>query len=101
MNENRPPATCPGFNGDLTEVKNILNRQNEVLESQGRMLVEIRSVLLGVPDTDDRGLCGEVKEVSASHYSLRKSFWMLVAFLLGTGVLTGVGIGITDLVKIK
>ena len=65
------------------------------------MVKEIRTVLLGVPESEEKGLCGEVKELSKSHYDLRKTVYTVIAFMVGSGLLTGAGFGISELVKLK
>ena len=65
------------------------------------MVSEIRTVLLGIPDSEERGLCGEVKELSKSHYDLRKTVYTVIAFMVGSGLLTGAGFGISELIKLK
>ena len=56
---------------------------DETRESQ----IKLNTVLLGA--NGDDGLVGEVKELSKSHYLLKRNFWMLIAFLIGSGVITG------------
>ena len=65
------------------------------------MVSEIRTVLLGIPDSEERGFCGEVKELSKSHYDLRKTVYTVIAFMVGSGLLTGAGFGISELIKLK
>ena len=47
---------------------------------------EVRTVLLGAKG--DIGLVGEFRELAKSHYKLRRNFWMLIAFLVGSGIIT-------------
>ena len=96
-----PPKDRPGLAGDIDEVKEMLRLQGEKLGDLRSDVKTISTVLLGVPDTEDKGLCGTVKEVADSHYDLRKVVYALIAFLVGSGLLTGAGFGISELVKLK
>ena len=48
---------------------------------------EIKTVLLGVPNTDDRGLVGDVKALAEGHGKLKRNFWTLVGILIGSGII--------------
>jgi len=68
----------------------------QILQETHKTVIELKVVLLGI--NGDEGLIGKVNELSASHNCLRekhnrlsKSFWIVVGFLVGTGVL-GTGI---------
>ncbi len=61
-------------------------------------VIEIKTVLLGVPNTEDGGLVREIRDMrenqdslNKKHNKLSQKFWILVAFLAGSGVL-GAGI---------
>ncbi len=54
-------------------------------------VIEIKTVLLGVPNSEDTGLVGDLKDLRKRHNKLSQKFWILVAFLAGSGVL-GAGI---------
>ncbi len=61
-------------------------------------VIEIKTVLLGVPNSEDTGLVGEIRDIreshdclSKKHYKLSQRVWILIAFLAGSGVL-GAGI---------
>ncbi len=56
-------------------------------------VTKLETAIFGLPDTEDKGLCGEVRELSKSHYNLRRLFFMLLAFMVGAGFLTGLGLG--------
>ena len=74
-------------------------------KSQEQMIYEIHdvstrleTVLLGVPGTSDGGLVKEVrdikidvKELGQSHNKLKRTVWILIGVLAGSGVL-GTGI---------
>jgi hypothetical protein len=96
-----PPKDRPGLAGDIDEIKNLLLAQGEKLEGLHSEIVTVKTVLLGIPGSEEKGLCGEVKEVADSHYDLRKVVYTLIAFLSGAGILTGTGYGIAELLKLK
>ena len=71
-------------------------------EFQGQVLGELRSIkegLWGIPGSGDTGLAGRVREVCDDHLTLRRQFLMLVAFLIGLGVLAGGGLGLSEILK--
>jgi len=58
------------------------------------MIKQIYTVLLGVPNTEEKGLVWDVKQLAENlndlnnrHNTLNRKFWMLVAGLIGSGVL--------------
>ncbi len=64
-------------------------------KSPEQMLTEIHdkvtrmeTVILGVPDTDNRGLCGEVKNLRKDMNHFKRNFWVLVGVLTGSGVIS-------------
>jgi len=72
------------------------NRQ--ILDEIYTTVTEIRVTLFGVNNSSDKGLIGDVQdntykieEMGKSHRSLSKRFAILIAFLIGSGVL-GAGI---------
>jgi len=69
---------------------------------QQEVLGELRSIkegLWGIPGSGDHGLAGQVREVCTGHLTLRRQFLMLVAFLIGLGVLAGGGLGLSEILK--
>ena len=71
-------------------------------EFKGQVIGELRSIkegLWGIPGSGNYGLAGQVREVCDSHFNLRRQFWMLIAFLIGVGVLAGGGLGVSELLK--
>lgn len=48
---------------------------------------QLKTLLVGM--NGDEGLVGEVKEIGKSHYKLKRNFWMLIAFLIGSGIISG------------
>jgi len=68
--------------------------QIELIREIHQTTAQLSTVLLGVPNTEDTGLVGEVKDikltvngVSKSHSKLKRNFWILVATLVGSGIL--------------
>ncbi|OGN89803.1 MAG: hypothetical protein A2158_01685 [Chloroflexi bacterium RBG_13_46_14] len=49
-------------------------------------VLEIKTVLLG--KNGDEGMCGQLKDLIASHYTLKRNFWILVGILIGSGVIS-------------
>jgi len=41
----------------------------------------------GIPGTEEKGLCGALKELLLDHNKLKRNFWILISFLVGSGVL--------------
>lgn len=73
-------------------------------KSDRTLLIEIHAALFGVDGQG--GVCRDMeecrkdrKDLWISHNSLRRNFWGLVAFLAGSGVLTGAGIAIFEAVN--
>jgi hypothetical protein len=60
--------------------------QSKITEIDSRT-IRIETVLLGVPGTQNGGLCGQVEEHGRVLSTLKRNFWILVAFLTGSGVL--------------
>ncbi len=59
---------------------------------------EIKTVLLGAPNSDDGGLVGQVNRHGKRLSTNERNFWLLVGFLSGAGILTGTA-GIINLVS--
>ena len=67
--------------------------QKQMIQETYQSINTLTTVLLGVPDTDDTGLVGEVKEVKLnmkeqwnSHNRLSTRVWMLWGILLAIAV---------------
>ena len=45
--------------------------------------------LYGIPDTEEKGVCGEIKTLRTEHNLLKRNFYVLISFLVGSGVLGG------------
>lgn len=53
------------------------------------LIKETHQALLGIKGTEDKGLVGDFKNLSKSHYNLRRNFWYLVGVLTGLGIIGG------------
>ena len=76
----------------------LTKEEREILEDIRDSQVEQRTVLLGIPDTDDRGLVGEVKAIKLNVNNNNKAIGKLkitLAALITSGVL---GTGIWQLI---
>ena len=67
----------------MSLTKDEKRKQDETHEA----VIELKTVMLGA--NGDDGLVGEVREIGKSHYKLKRNFWMLIAFLVGSGIITG------------
>lgn len=81
--ENRPPNMTP---------------EEAIFDVRERM-VRIETLIIGVPNTADKGLVGKVNDNCDEMDATRKKvgrleikFWLLVGLLAGTGVLGGFGL---------
>jgi len=75
------------FNGKQYRVDQVaLNGQLDRIEIK---LERLTTVMLGVPDSDDKGVVGKVNATCDKVDKLSKSFWVLVGILGGSGALTG------------
>ena len=70
----------------------ILKTQKEMIQETLQTVIQLSTVLLGVPDTEDTGLVGEIKDLKINHISLNKkhnklsrNFWILISALVGSG----------------
>lgn len=78
------------------------SKYEELIQATHDAIIELRTILLGIPNTDDTGLVGELKQLKVDvgrlysrQQKLSKNFWLLVGILIGLGVL---GTGIYNLV---
>ena len=72
-------------------------RDRDLLQETHDGMLELTTVLLG--KNGDPGLIGDFWEVKASHYKLRQRFYIFVGIIAGSGILTGAGFGIAELVQ--
>lgn len=56
-------------------------------EERDRKINEMHQVLLGINGSP--GLCKQFEGLVKSHYNLKRAFYCLVAFLVGSGVIAG------------
>lgn len=73
--------------------------QKEAIFDMAERLIRVETVLTGVPNTDEKGLTGTVKQNCEKIEAVRKKierlegrFILLIGLLLGSGVLGGFGI---------
>ena len=64
-------------------------------KDERKMLIEIRTVLLGA-EGEDNGLCAEVKRLAKGHAKLKLTVWVLITFLIGSGI---IATSILELIK--
>lgn len=83
MEQKRPPNMTP---------------EEAIFDVRERM-VRMETLLIGVPNTDDKGLVGKVNDNCDELDATRKKvsrleikFWLLVGLLAGTGILGGLGL---------
>jgi hypothetical protein len=57
-------------------------------------VIAIKTVLLGVPDSDDKGLVGQVNDVCESHSKLKTVVFWLIGILIGSGIIAGTAVGV-------
>ena len=74
-------------------MKHVPNPQSlsdrELLEELWREVSKISVTLLGIPSTSDDGLVGNVHHLAKSLSELKRNFYLLVGFLMGSGALVG------------
>jgi len=68
-------------------------------KTQTQLVQEIWQAIYGVPDTSDKGLCGDIKEMTklqkesnGKRAKLELKFWLLIGFLVGLGIIEGLGV---------
>ncbi len=72
----------------------LTESQFEKLDRAMDSLIEIKTVLLGAEGEEDGGICGKVRYLVEDHNKLKRNFYILIAALIGSGVL---GTGIWEL----
>ena len=73
----------------LTKMVDSISLDMSVVKKE---VVQISTVLLGVPETKNGGLMEVVERNRDSISTLKKCFWVIVGILIGTGILYGVQI---------
>ena len=73
----------------VDEMRKDIEKQDTQLDRIELRIQEIATVLLGVPDSDDKGLVGKVNESCEKQEKLSRNFWILVSTLVGSGVIGG------------
>jgi len=71
-----------------------MQTQEELIREIHNEVTIIKTVLLGAPNSDDKGLIGEIKDIKKNYYELNhrvgrlsKTVWILIGILAGSGVL--------------
>ena len=59
----------------------------QLIEETHGTVVELKTVILGIPGTADKGLVGKVNDVCKNHRKLSRNFWILIGILIGSGLL--------------
>jgi len=60
-----------------------------MLQDVQERMMRIETVLLGVPNTNDKGLVGEVKELKTKYRNLSTRVWLIIVAIAGSGALGG------------
>ena len=76
----------PRYNS-LEEYEMATKTQEQMIREIHETTIELKTVLLGVPETQNGGLVQDVRDLATSHYKLKKHFWILVGLLIGSGIL--------------
>ena len=71
----------------------------EKIDSMFHKIIRIETVLIGIPGTDEGGLSERVKTNTSNITKIKARLNLLIGILLGSGVLTGAGIGIDKLIR--
>ncbi len=69
----------------------------EKLEAIYKRVNEIWQGLYGIPETEEKGLCGELEKLIQDLNRLSSNFRLLVGILIGSGVLTGSVLGVIQI----
>ena len=67
----------------------LSDEQAKKIDAAFDSIIEIRTVLLGAKGEDGGGLCNDVKDLETQTSTLNRNFWILVALLVGSGVIGG------------
>ena len=51
-------------------------------------MASMKTTLIGEDGQEEGGLCGRVQYLAQDHSTLKRQFWILVSFLVGSGVIT-------------
>jgi len=71
----------------------------ELIREIYEAVIQMRTALFGMPDSNDKGLFGEFNGLKKDYYSFKR--WALIVFgiLVGSGALSGAIYGLTQVVK--
>ena len=70
------------------QARKIDYTMNAIIETN-LQIAEIHTVLLGAKGEENGGLCNETRENTKNIGLLTRNFWILVALLVGSGILGG------------
>jgi hypothetical protein len=87
-NESKEPS------GETKKMVELTDAQLAKVDKAMDTMIELRTKLLGAEGEIDGGLCGTVEYLMREHNTLKRNFYILVAFMIGSGAL---GIGIWQL----
>ena len=69
-------------------------KHEKMLQETHDTVTQIRAVLL---DTNgNEGLASKVNKLCSSQYNLKRTVYILIAFLIGSGVITGTVLGVLN-----
>ena len=77
----------PPFYEDAELWKEAWEEDMAFTKEDEKKLTEVHTVLLGTDGSP--GLAKRFEDLAKSHYKLKKYFWMLVGFLVGSGAIAG------------
>ncbi len=75
------------------------SERDKMIQETHDQVNTLTTVLLGVPDTDEKGLVGKVNDVCEAHAKLKTVVFWIIGILGSAGIITGSSIGIDKLVK--
>ena len=69
-------------------------KHEELLKETHDVVVQLKTVILNT--NGNEGLASKVNKVCSSHYNLKRTVYILIAFLIGSGVITGTVLGVLN-----
>ena len=69
----------------------MTDQENKQLEELTEKVDRVYQGLFGIPGTEEKGMCGRLNDVCSETATLKRNFFILCAFLVGSGIL-GAGI---------
>ena len=65
----------------------LTDKDLELIRKTHDTVIEIKTTLFG--KNSDEGLIGEVRQLSESHYKLKRNVYLFLGILIGSGILAG------------